>query len=139
MILHRAFREAPLDELRPVAAEFSAAEERYVARAASPVGSRAARLLAKILLGELLQTRGVSHAICELEILPRDAGACDTAAAAGSGPPEFRLPPGLLPEGWRLHVSLSHSRTHAAALLVVEDVTHPDQGGVPQPRRRPQA
>ena len=135
MILHRAFREAPLDGWRPAAAEFSAAEERYVSRAASPEGSRAARHLAKALLSELLQARGVPHAMNQLEILPLDAGACDTvAAAAYSGPPEFRLPPGLLPDGWRLHVSLSHSRTHAAALLVVEGVTQPDHGGAPQPR-----
>lgn len=116
MIVHQAFRLEPLDTDPEPPGGLSPAEERYAARAGFPRGSRAARRLAKRMVLEWLE-RELDP--IQLEILPRGATA---AADAPSGPPELRLPPGLVPEGLRVHVSLSHCRAAVAALLVVERI-----------------
>jgi len=116
VIVHQAFRLEPLPDGPEPAGGLSPAEERYAARAGHPRGSRAARRLAKQLLVEWLG-RDVDPA--SLEILPRGATA---AAAVPSGPPELCMPTGLVQEGLRVHVSLSHCRAAVAVLLVVERV-----------------
>lgn len=116
MIVHQVFRLEPLDDGPEPDGGLGAEEERYVARAGFPRGSRAARRLAKRLVLEWLG-RELDPSL--LEILPRGATADDFAP---SGPPELRLPEGLLPDGLRLHLSLSHCRSAVAALVVVERV-----------------
>jgi hypothetical protein len=113
VILHRAFREAPLDELRPHPASFSEEEERYLARAGHGRGSRAARQLLKELVREWLAAQGREVAAALIEVLP--------PAGPDPGPPLLRLPEDVAPPACHWHVSLAHSRTHAAALLVVEE------------------
>lgn len=116
MIVHQAFRLEPLGTDPEPPGGLSPAEVRYAARAGFPRGSRAARRLAKRLVLEWLD-RELDPAL--LELLP---GGASAEADAPSGPPELRLPPGLLPRDLRAHVSLSHCRSAVAALLVVERI-----------------
>ncbi len=119
VILYQAFRLAPLDDPSAPSTGFSPAEERYLARVGNPQGSRTARRLAKDLLREW---RAGDLDPAAIEILPTGASADSDAP---SGPPWVRLPKDILPTDCRVHLSLSHSRRHAAALLVVEQ-TQPD-------------
>jgi hypothetical protein len=116
VIVHQAFRLETLDGGPEPVGGLSPAEERYAARAGFSRGSRVARRLAKRLVLEWLG-RELDPSL--LEILP--LGATEERDAP-SGPPELRLPAGQVPDGLRVHVSLSHCRSAVAALLVVERV-----------------
>lgn len=94
---------------------FSAAETRYLLSHARPLPSAAARQLAKELVQELLAPRGIQLESRLIEILGDTPGR--------SGPPRCHLPAGTLPASLDLQLSLSHSATHAAALVVLVD-TH---------------
>lgn len=82
-------------------------------RLARPLPSLAVRVLAKELLLAALDTLGIHLKPGAMAILPFNA------------PPEARLPQPL-PEGLRLHLSLSHSDDRVMALVVLERLDGPD-------------
>lgn len=108
----RGFICRPLAECALDRDAFSQRERDALAVRKSSQGAHAARLLAKELLLTWLTRQGASLQPHEIEIMP--------SQDAAGGPPELILPQGLLPPATRLHLSLSHSAGHAAALVVVE-------------------
>jgi hypothetical protein len=112
--MHKAFRCRPLAECPSSPSAFSNGEWLLLQSRAQVDGPCAARILAKGLVMEWLAGQGQSVQPADVELLP--------SAAAGGGAPELHLPRGHCPPQARIHLSLSHSATHAAALLVVEDL-----------------
>jgi hypothetical protein len=114
MILLERFAMLPLTGAHSGDTDFSPAEKRYLGALADPSGSRAARLLAKRLIANALAELGGGPEPGRIEILP--------AEGPGGGPPRVGLPAGFERPDLRLHLSLSHSATRVAALLVIEGV-----------------
>jgi|GEM_PF-2364735 len=112
MLRHRAFRCRPHGDVAEHGPAFSEREEELLRLRGIAPGPRKARLLLKELLLEWLAAEGRPALPQELEILPH---------AGGSGPPVLEVPAAHRMPGCRVHISLSHSGSHAAALLVVED------------------
>jgi hypothetical protein len=116
--MHKAFSSRPLAACAGKRSLFSAREWESLTARASVEGPLAARVLMKELVVDWLASQGIEAHASQVELLP--------SPVEGGGPPQLHLPPECQPARQGLHLSLSHSSAHAAALLVVEDMPLPN-------------